>query len=92
MIMSPLLTRVTLSETSVTLSTTTLWQERVMQAKQRMIKLVATAAMATGALAAAIAVVPNAYHDMSIHASAQTLTTVASTTTPTTTPDAYHDM
>jgi hypothetical protein len=63
-----------------------------MQAKRRVIRFIATAAIATGALAGSIAVVPDAYHDMSIHASAQTLTTVTSETTPTTTPDAYHDM
>jgi hypothetical protein len=63
-----------------------------MQAKRRMVRFVATAAIATGALTGSIAAVPNIFHDMSVQASVHTLTTAASATTPSDTTNIYHDM
>jgi preprotein translocase subunit SecY len=63
-----------------------------MQAKRRVTKLVATAAIAGGILAGSVAAAPNLYHDMGNPPTTQTLTTVASATTSGVGADLYHDM
>jgi hypothetical protein len=63
-----------------------------MQAKRRVDKLVATAAIAGGILVGSVAAAPNLYHDMGTPPTSQTLTTVASATTSAVGPDLYHDM
>jgi hypothetical protein len=63
-----------------------------MQAKRRVVKLVATAAIAGGILVGTVAATPNFYHDMGNQPATQTLTTVASATTSDAGTDFYHDM
>jgi hypothetical protein len=63
-----------------------------MQAKRRVIRLVATAAIAGGILVGTVAATPNFYHDMSNQAATKTLTTAASVTTSGAGADFYHDM